>query len=300
VSDAPSEPRFPFVAVDVPSHRSDDVGARWFELGASGVEVRDDSTLQKGPGGDTVRLVASFDDTSGAERARDVFVAEEPELWCELGEIVGDAWRDKYKEHFKPFSLTPRLVVAPPWEQYAPKPDELVLVMDPGRAFGTGLHATTSMVAGLLEKYQPRLAAARVLDVGTGSGILGLVTLALGAETVVAIDNDPDVIEIAAENAERNGFEASMQVSAIALSHVDGAFDVVVANIRSEVLITMVADIAARARPDALVVLSGILASERDDVIRAYVADFDQLETAIHQEATDAWVAIALSRRAST
>lgn len=292
-----AEPRFPVLLVDAPEDRADELGAWLFELGATGVEVRDDSTLNKGPGGERVQLVASFTDVSAARGARDEMTLSEPELVCTVDEIVGDAWRDKYKEYFKPFALTDTLVVAPPWEPYAPKAGEKVLIMDPGRAFGTGLHATTAMVAKLLEAHMARLFEARVLDVGTGSGILGLVALAFGADTVVAIDNDRDVLEIAAENAARNGFERSMHVSDTSLAHVDGGFDVVVANIRSEVLVTMAPDIASRATSGALVVLSGILASEQQEVLRAYAGDFETLRIATHDEGADAWVAIALSRR---
>jgi ribosomal protein L11 methyltransferase len=245
-----------------------------------------------------VKLVASFSDHGEAEAAVQRFREVEPELTPEVGEIVGDAWRDKYKEHFKPFPLTEHLVVAPPWEDYAAREGERVLVMDPGRAFGTGLHATTSMVARLLEKHRDRVAGARVLDVGTGSGILGLVALAFGADTVVAIDNDREVVEVAVENARRNGFEAAMHVSDIALHHVDGAFDCVVANIRSEVLVDMAPTLAERAGDGALVVLSGVLASEREDVMNAFVGSgaFSHVETLEHREVEDAWVAIALSR----
>lgn len=292
-----SAPRFPYVAVDVPSARADELGALFFELGASGVEVRDEATLQKGPGGDQVTLVASFTDASDASRACQAFSSAEPDLSAQIGEIVGDAWRDKYKEHFKPFRLTDTLVVAPPWEVAPSSDGTSVLIMDPGRAFGTGLHATTSMVAALLEAHRKTVAGARVLDVGTGSGILALVALQLGADRAVAIDNDRDVIEVAADNAARNGFSDAIHVSDIALDHVDGAFDVVLANIRSEVLIAMAPTLAARARAGALVLLSGILSSERDEVVVAFSGDFELVDTKTHAEGTDAWVALAFFRR---
>ena len=152
-------------------------------------------------------------------------------------------------------------------------------------------------MCGLLETRRERIAGARALDVGTGSGILGLAALAFGADTVVAIDNDPEVIEVAAENAARNGFDRAMHVSAIDLAHVDGHFQLVVANIRSEVLITMAPLLAERAAPASLLILSGVLASEQDPVVRAFSTEFEHLETKTHEEGTDAWVAIAMSRR---
>ncbi len=294
---AAAEPRFPVLVLDVSEAQADELGPVLFELGATGVELRDDTTWNKGPGGALVRLVASFELAATARAARDALLDTEPGLSVVFDEIVGDAWRDKYKEYFKPFALTKSLVVAPPWERFEASPAERVLVMDPGRAFGTGLHATTSMVAELCEEHAARLRDARVLDVGTGSGILGLVALMLGADSVVAVDNDPEVIAVALENAERNGFAARMHVSTTELSHVDGGFDVVLANIRSEVLVSMAGLIARRAEPGALVVLSGILASEEDAVMRAYAAEFTAPSVARRAEGDDAWIAIALSRR---
>jgi len=96
-----------------------------------------------------------------------------------LEEVVGDAWRDAWKEHFRPFAITRSIVIRPPWESYAEKPGEQVLVLEPGRAFGTGLHETTSLVARVLEARRGELVGKTVLDVGCGSGILALVALFL-------------------------------------------------------------------------------------------------------------------------
>ena len=115
---------------------------------------------------------------------------------------MGDAWRDEWKKHFVPFRLTPRITVRPPWEAYQPRDaSEIVLDLEPGRAFGTGLHATTALVARALEARATELSGIELLDVGTGSGILALVALALGAARVRAIDIDPDAAEVTLENA---------------------------------------------------------------------------------------------------
>ena len=116
-----------------------------FELGAEGIEERDETTLASGPGGGRLTLVATFAEKELAAAA----VREIDPAWSPRAtDLVGDAWRDEWKKHFAPFRLTPRITVRPPWEAYQPRDaSEIVLDLEPGRAFGTGLHATTSLVA---------------------------------------------------------------------------------------------------------------------------------------------------------
>jgi ribosomal protein L11 methyltransferase len=167
-----TEPRFPFVLVDVAPDDVDFVSYSLFELGAEGVEERDESTLHKTSQKGKVTLSASF----LTREAADAAVAElDAELSPRIEEIVGDAWRDAWKEHYKPFAVCKGLVVRPPWEPYDAKDGEKVLELEPGRAFGTGLHETTSLVAESLAARRSELTGKDVLDVGCGSGILSLV-----------------------------------------------------------------------------------------------------------------------------
>src|SRR5688572_9933484 len=181
-----SEPRYPFVHVEVDAAAEDEVSGALWELGATGVEVRDDATLAKGPTGGRTLLVASFDSRDEADAAIEALREALPDLFAtgtapRIEEVVGDAWRDAWKEHFQPFALTPRIMVRPPWvpdADVARGPEVThVLELEPGRAFGTGLHATTSLVARALDAESDRLKNAVVLDAGTGSGILALVAL---------------------------------------------------------------------------------------------------------------------------
>ncbi|HEY6459984.1 MAG TPA: 50S ribosomal protein L11 methyltransferase, partial [Polyangiaceae bacterium] len=161
-----NEPRYPYVAVDVAEEEADEAGALLFELGAGGVEQRDATTLKRGAAG-KVTLVASFEDEAQARAA----MAEVPAGWgARLEEVVGDAWRDEWKKHFEPFVICPGVVVRPPWREHAAAAGERVVVLEPGRAFGTGLHETTALVAEVLASE--RLAGKDVLDVGCGSGVL--------------------------------------------------------------------------------------------------------------------------------
>jgi len=267
---SPATPRFPFVTLDAPNAQREQLGAMMFELGASGVEVRDDATLAKGPGGGSVRLVASFDTRAAAESALAALCELAPNMTATVGEVVGDEWRDKYKEHFAPFELAAGIVVAPPWADYHAKPDEMVVLMDPGRAFGTGLHDTTRLVAEQLVQLGGELTGARVLDVGTGTGVLALVALSLGAESVVAIDTDPAAVEVARENAALNDALTQLDASTTPVERVSGAFPVVVANIQARVLIPMAPTLLERVASGGALVLSGVLAQEHDEVAAAY------------------------------
>jgi ribosomal protein L11 methyltransferase len=284
-----STPRFPLVIVDVSEDEADVASAELFALGASGIEVRDATTLEKGKEG-AQTLVASFDDDESASSAlRGLPVAWSPRQ----GVIVGDAWRDEYKKYFHPFLLCKGLVVRPPWEAYTPKEGERVLTLEPGRAFGTGLHETTSLVAEVLAERSPDLQGLRILDVGTGSGILALVALILGAERARAVDVDPDAVSVARENAAANGLEGRLVADGALLGALTERYPVVVANIEAGALEALAPDLASRAEPGALVVLSGLLAppaSAQVSGLLSVYSRFEHVETRIKGE----WAAIVL------
>jgi ribosomal protein L11 methyltransferase len=307
------EPRYPFVAVDVAAADADDLSAVLFELGAAGVEERDDQTLARGAGHGMVTLVASFEAREDAEAAIAALLERDPALSPRLEEVVGDAWRDAWKEHFAPFPLTPRITVAPPWVERVDMPEgpanaesrptwtegAQVLWLEPGRAFGTGLHATTSLVAELLDARAAELYGRELLDVGTGSGILALAALLLGASRAVAIDVDEDVIQVVLENAARNGLEARIAASAGTVEGITRAFPWVVANIEARVLRPLAPELRRVLAPGGRLILSGILASEHDELVQIYTSlprPLAHLETRRRMEPSgEGWVAIALA-----
>lgn len=264
-----SEPRYPFVHVDVASAEVDEVSALLFELGAQGVEERDETTLAKNASAGRVTLVAAFATPVEAEEAIGQIPAE---LFPRYEEVVGDAWRDAWKEHYKPYILAEGIVVRPPWEPYDANPGEVVLELEPGRAFGTGLHETTRLVARALKAHANELAGEPVLDVGCGSGILALVALLCGASNAVATDIDPDAVAVTAENAARNGLTDRVEATTQDLSEIDLVAPVVVANIEARVLIPMAQELARHVAPGGLLLLSGILVPQKDDVRAAYPA----------------------------
>ncbi|HEY8089171.1 MAG TPA: 50S ribosomal protein L11 methyltransferase [Polyangiaceae bacterium] len=281
-----SEPRYPYVAVDVTEEEAEEAGALLFELGAGGVEQRDGTTLKRGAAG-KVTLVGSFEKEEDARAA----MAELPQGWgARLDEVVGDAWRDEWKKHFVPFVLCPGVVVRPPWMEHDAAPGEHVVVLEPGRAFGTGLHETTALVAEVLAGEA--LAGKDVLDVGCGSGVLALVALALGARQARAIDVDPDAVAVTRENAERNGVAARVATDTTPVEAVRERYPVVLANIEATTLVGMAAALAATVAPGGLLVLSGILAP---DVVPAQIEDVRRAFASLREEGVrrrGEWIAI--------
>ena len=280
------EPRYPFVHVDVTPEESDEIGALLFELGAEGVEERDETTLAKNAAVGRITLVGAFPTRAGAEEA----IAQlDPSMSPRYEEVVGDAWRDAWKEHYKPYAIAEGIVVRPPWEAYEAKPGERVLELEPGRAFGTGLHETTRLVARAIKAHAEEVKGRLAIDVGCGSGILALIAVALGAERAIAIDNDPEAIDVTRENAARNGLTGRVDASTTDVAALTATAPLVVANIEARILIPMAKDLAARVEPGGLLLLSGILVPQKDDVRAAY-AEMELLDA----PALGEWVLLAL------
>jgi ribosomal protein L11 methyltransferase len=302
-----SEPRYPFVAVDVVPDQADEVGAAFFELGALGVEERDDKTLSRSSRPGHVTVVGSFETREAADEAIAALQEALPDGDARLEEVVGDAWRDAWKEHFAPFALTPRVTVVPPWcDKPAVAPGVTLLELEPGRAFGTGLHATTALVAEILDAAAagslplPPLAGAELLDVGTGSGILAFVALICGAARALCVDTDEDVIEVVRENAARNALTDRVEARAGGVESVPRAYPWVLANIEARVLHPLAPALARAVAPGGALVLSGVLGSEHDAIVAAYTAlpeGLRHVETRRRGDAGgESWTAIAFVR----
>jgi ribosomal protein L11 methyltransferase len=298
------EPRYPFIVIDVASGEVDEMSALLFELGAAGVEERDEQTLVRGAGPGRVTLAGSFESREAADAAIEELQASHPSLGARLEEVVGDAWRDAWKEHFAPFLITPRVRVVPPWVAGAQLgPGEMKLELEPGRAFGTGLHPTTALVAEMLHDRAADLAGREVLDVGTGSGILAFVALLYGASGAVAIDTDDEVIEVVLENAERNGLSSRITASACGVEAITRPFPYVLANIEARVLKPLMPELVRVLAPSGTLILSGILESERDEMVRLYTSSsspshprLTHIETRARQGSGDeGWVALAFA-----
>jgi ribosomal protein L11 methyltransferase len=277
------EPQYPYLHVDVEPEEVDEVSYLLWELGALGVEERDGTTLNKGTG--PVTLVASFETDAAALEARDGLMPRD----ARLEHVVGDAWRDEYKKYFKVTRLGNRLVIRPSWEAFTASPGDVVVTIDPGRAFGTGTHETTRLV---MRELDARVRGGEaVLDVGCGTGILAICALKLGAAGALCIDVDPDAVEVTRENATFNDVQATVRADVTPVEEVGSEFDLVLANIQASVLIPLAPAIAARVRRGGLLLLSGILVGQEDDVRAAYPG-FELLSSPVEGE----WIALSLQK----
>lgn len=288
---SPVTPRYPTVHVPVEAATAELVSDRLFELGATGVEERDGTTLL-GPdaspaGAAEVTLVAHFPDEASARAALSALPAG-----ARVEAIVGDDWRDGWRAFFEPSRVGGRVVVRPPWKEATTRPGDVVVVVDPGQAFGTGTHETTRLVLAALDTHLSGGEA--VLDVGCGSGILAVAALLLGARRATCLDVDPEAVRATRETAARNGVAERLSASADPVSSLAGAHDVVLANIEARVLLPMADTLAALVAPGGWLVLSGILDAQADEVARRYEACAG-LGPA-RRTAEGGWVALRLER----
>lgn len=191
----------------------------------------------------------------------EIFQVARPSLSSTM--IDEEDWGKSWKEHFKPFAIVPGLVISPTWEKYQPAEDEAVITMDPGMAFGTGHHATTSLSLEFIHKTLAEKSGQRLLDVGTGTGILGMAALLFGAERVVALENDPEAANAAEENVRRNSLQQQMRISLAPLASLEEQYTIVVANIVHDVLVDMAEDLTRLTAKGGTLILSGILEGEQ-------------------------------------
>lgn len=206
--------------------------------------------------------------------------------------VSEDDWAENWKKYYKPISLG-KVTVVPAWEEYEAKEGEVVVRMDPGMAFGTGTHETTRLVMRILQDVIA--GGERVLDVGTGSGILSICASKLGARDIYAYDIDPVAVRVAKENAEADGCDNITVGVSDLLKDVDRAaeYDVCVANIVADIILRMLPDIGALLAPHAPLILSGIIAPRKDDVITAAAAYGFTVE---REETENDWVALLVRR----
>ena len=285
-----SDARYTEIAFAVPPERVEELIATLVEIGAGGVEERDQTTFDKAPDARTPMLVVWIpvgEARAFLERAAEAGLPPPAEAGRERDE---DEWRDVWKQYFRPRKVG-RFVIVPSWETYRPAADEVVLDLDPGRAFGTGGHASTRLC---LEAISDLGACERFLDVGCGSGVLAIACARMFPQaTGIGVDVAADSVEVSRENAARNDVAGRISFSTTPVGEVHGPFDVVLANILPDVLIPLAAAIAAKVAPGGTLVLSGILIPLADEVERAYLAL--GLTTAAHLD-EEGWRALVLRR----
>ena len=219
---------------------------------------------------------------------------EAENLKFELRKIEEQDWVRLTQSQFDPIQIGKNIWVVPSWHQ-APNPDALILELDPGLAFGTGSHPTTRLCMEWLEAHAPQNLS--VLDYGCGSGILAMVAKKLGAATVIGVDIDPQAIESARYNSERNHCDIAYHLpEAFGELYNKTTFDVVVANILSSPLKLMAPMLSGRVSANGALVLSGVLSRQANEVIAAYSPFISLSVWAEH----DGWVALAGRRLAAS
>lgn len=211
-------------------------------------------------------------------------------LALELQNVADEDWSENWKKYYKPFRIGSHLVVKPTWEPYEAQPGDQMIELDPGMAFGTGTHETTHMCMQLLEKHlRPGM---RVMDVGTGSGILAIAAARLGASDVLAIDIDPNAVKVAKENVALNGVESRVRVVEGDLCKSEAIpCDLAVANIVADAICMLAGPLTRHLQKGRLLVCSGIIREREQDVrdaaAQAGYTLFDRVEMG-------EWVALAL------
>ncbi|QYR20156.1 50S ribosomal protein L11 methyltransferase [Paenibacillus sp. sptzw28] len=275
------------------------------ETGAGGVSIEESGTLNKQrdtslgqwydmplndiPEGQAVikGYFAEGTDMAALEAGLKPRIDELREYGIEPGDysidtvIVDDEdWATAWKQYFKPIRVSDRLTIKPTWEEYTPSPGEAIIELDPGMAFGTGAHPTTALCLRTLESVIR--GGEEVIDVGTGSGILAIGAVRLGASNVLALDLDPVAVSSAAENAHLNGLDSQIKVrlsdllgvlkngsdedSSLIGLNVSVPVDVVIANILAEIILLFLDDVYAALKPGGTYIASGIYKNKEDDV----------------------------------
>jgi ribosomal protein L11 methyltransferase len=246
---------------------------------------------------DRVAAIAAY--LAGLAASYPGFVPQPPEI----SYLQEEDWANNWKIHFKQSRIGRRLVIKPTWEACAAQPDDVIIELDPGMAFGTGTHPTSRLCLETLERIFFREAPftdadasppSELLDVGTGSGILAIAAAKFGADRVTAIDIDPDAVAVAQQNLELNRVQGVVAVSAMPLGEVAGTFAVVVANILAEELVRMGSELVGKLKRDGFLVLSGIL-TEKEGIVLEGFARFPLVLVETTREAE--WSCITYRRK---
>ena len=206
-----------------------------------------------------------------------------------LEEKENQDWSQKWKEKWNVTHITDTITVVPSWIEYSPKPDEIIITLDPGCAFGTGTHQTTQLCMKALEKYMnPQ---DKVADIGTGSGILAILAMKLGASGAYGCDIDDTVIEVCYKNAKVNNVECKFELNTA--NKLNEKYDFICANILHNVLAEIMPDLKKLMKDNAKLALSGILDEKKDVVLDAIKDNGLKIIDTISQ---DQWVSFVVTK----
>ena len=284
------------IIIPAPAFAVDLICHAMVELGSQGVTIEErqlDTFVMPDPDEDSpdhFRLKAYFPNADAAEQllqevvdrlqALRTMLPTLPAIEIELHPIRQQDWAEDWKQHFGVTRIGRRLVIKPTWEDFAAEAGDAVVTLDPGMAFGTGTHDTTRLCLEALAQLFDEQPLQRVLDVGTGSGILAIAAAALGAQRVLACDIEPQSCLVAAENARLNEVDSRVQITDQALDELEGNFQLVLANILAEENIRLAPQLVSRLSPGGSLILSGILVEKEQlviDALRAFSLNGPQI-----------------------
>ena len=306
------------ITVITTTEASDAISEMMYDLGAKGVNIEDPNDfrmMNQDPTswdyveeellatlGEDTRIKGYFSELDYNEEVLVILnrrIAELAGFGLDAGKMIVNTkavdeedWANAWKEFYKPIKIGERLVIKPSWEEYAAEDTDLIIELDPGMAFGTGTHETTTMCMKLLESYvKPGMEA---YDVGCGSGVLGIAAAKLGAEKVMCVDIDSVACKVAKENAEINKVSDIVEVRCgNLLDVVSGKADVVIANIIADIIIGFSDDVEKFMKPEAVFISSGIIKDRKEDVLAKFAEkNFKVLQLLQEGE----WCAIAVTR----
>ncbi len=283
---------------------ADALSDRLIEYGSQGAVLED---VPEHPGWSVVKVYyePAIDMTALQAKIRD-YLSELQTLGIECGpgdmttaSIAQEDWSSNWKQYFKPLRVGDHFIIKPSWEPFDAGPDDVLIDIDPGMAFGTGLHESTRLCLQFLERYVH--AGYRVLDVGTGSGILSLAAARLGAEWILGLDVDAEAVDIARENVAANAarFDESLnqriqlQVGSLDTIQIAEKVDCIVMNIRPNVILPLIPYAERILQTGGALILAGILEKEGHDLIHEIRHTFDLLvqDHCVEGE----WIAYVLS-----
>ena len=261
--------RWHAVNIEIPVEAADIASHFFHEASCNGIieELRADA----GKRGLTAYFSAENETAPALEKRLHLLFDSSPSLSqtvMVMNTVGNKDWQKNWQQWFSPFEIVPGIVVAPSWEEYKPRQREKTITLDPGMAFGTGLHETTRLCAKALHALLSSAQVNSLLDVGTGSGLLAMIGHHLGIARIVALDNDPDALGVARENFRPNGC-ADIETESD-LSVVTGTYDIIVANILLSTLLDLRDVIVPKLSASGTLVLSGITLDQRESLSQAY------------------------------
>ncbi|WP_457573799.1 50S ribosomal protein L11 methyltransferase [Desulfolithobacter sp.] len=286
------------LSLDCPSTMIESVSDLMGILSGTGVEISADTEPQQVRGFFPLAQNSVHEQEAIISRVTaaltDLFSLYDQEMPSLQMETMADEdWATSWQQFYTPFAIIPGLVIKPSWEEYQPAAGEKVIELDPGQAFGTGQHASTRMALSLTRECCLSVAPGRVLDVGTGTGILAMAAALFGAAGVLAIDNDPQAVRVARENIARNRLQDRITIEETPLEKIQGSFDLILANIVHDVLQAMAPALRNLLTPSGHIVLSGILTgAQEENIVRVYEGLGLSHRHTLHDEE---WTALAFA-----